>query len=261
MKCPGSSRAFGEVMAQLRIEILAKDFREPGSGTLKHVLGQLAFGLGPGERVALVGPSGCGKTTLLNIVAGLDDGFSGRIERPADARIGYVFQEPRLLPWRTVAANLRLVLEGPRAEVEARIREVLAEVGLAGEEATYAANLSLGMARRVAIARALVIDPDILLLDEPFVSLDEPTARRLRLLLLDLLERHHPTTLFVTHDLREAVMIAERMVVLSAPPARLVADVPISLTAAERRVEERIEDLRRALRRMLPEVPAEEGAA
>ncbi len=247
-------------MARLHVEIRDKRFPAAGGGA-RRVLAGVRFTLGPGERVALTGPSGCGKTTLLDIVAGLDRDFRGRIERPPGARIGYVFQEPRLLPWRTVADNLRLVLAGPRAEVEARIRRVLAEVGLAGEEETWAAHLSLGMARRAAIARALVVEPAVLLLDEPFVSLDEPTARRLRLLLLDLLERHRPTTLFVTHDLREAVMIAERLVVLSPPPARVVADLPIPLDPRARREEAPVERLRRELRRRLPEVPVPEETA
>ncbi len=233
-------------MAQLLVDIRAKHFREPAQGR-KHVLDGVRFALAAGERVALTGPSGCGKTTLLDIVAGLDSDFEGRIERPPQSRIGYVFQEPRLLPWRTVADNLRLVLEGPRAQVDVRIRAVLAEVELLEEADTYASHLSLGMARRAAIARALVIEPDLLLLDEPFVSLDAPTAGRLRRLLLELLERHRPTTLFVTHDLREAVMIAERLIVLSPPPARLVADLPIHLSPAERRREEVVERLRSEL--------------
>ncbi len=233
-------------MADVLVEVRDKRFPAEGGGE-RHVVADVRFHARPGERIAITGPSGCGKTTLLRIVAGLDPAFTGRIERPPDARIGFVFQEPRLLPWRRVGENLRIVLDGPRGEVEARIRRALAEVGLSGEERTFAAHLSLGMARRVAIARALVIEPHILLLDEPFVSLDEPTARRLRLLLLDLLEAHRPTTLFVTHNLREALMIAERLLVLSPAPARVVADVEVPLSAEERRRPEAVEALWRSL--------------
>lgn len=233
-------------MADLLVDVRDKRFPAEGGGE-RHVIAGVRLTARSGERIAITGPSGCGKTTLLRIVAGLDRDVAGRIERPPEARIGFVFQEPRLLPWRRVDDNLRLVLDGPRAEVEERIRRVLAEVGLAGEERTFAAHLSLGMARRVAIARALVIEPDILLLDEPFVSLDEPTAQRLRFLLLDLLEAHRPTTLFVTHNLREALMIAERLLVLSPAPARVLADIPVPLPAAERRRPEAVEELWREL--------------
>jgi NitT/TauT family transport system ATP-binding protein len=198
------------------------------------VLGPLRLGLRRGEVVALTGPSGCGKTTLLNLVAGLDRGFDGRIERPARGRLAYVFQEPRLLPWRTVADNLALVLpDGPAAR--GRVEAALAEVGLEDAARTMAARLSLGMARRVALARAFVVEPGLLLLDEPFASLDAPTAHRLRLLLLDLLERHAVTALFVTHDLAEAVMLAHSLVVLSGTPARLAMRIPIGLAPAARR--------------------------
>jgi len=233
-------------MADILVEVCDKRFPAEGGGE-RHVIAGVRFRARAGERIAITGPSGCGKTTLLRIVAGLDRDFTGRIERPPDARIGFVFQEPRLLPWRRVDDNLRLVLHGPRETVDARIRQALAEVGLSGEERTFAAHLSLGMARRVAIARALAIEPDILLLDEPFVSLDEPTARRLRLLLLELLEAHRPTTLFVTHNLREALMIAERLLVLSPAPARVLAEIDVPLSASERRRPEAVEALWRGL--------------
>lgn len=234
-------------MAALTVEIEEKRFPAVGAAPAKHVLDRIRFAAGPGETIAVTGPSGCGKTTLLNIFAGLDRDLRGTVRRPEPARIGYVFQEPRLLPWRTVAENLRLVLAAPAEACEARIRRVLEEVDLVQASDVHASRLSLGMARRVAIARAFVIEPNLLLLDEPFVSLDAPTARRMRLLLLDLLAAHAPTTLFVTHDLREAVMVADRILVLSRPPARVVADIPVPLARPQRADEEAVEEFRRSL--------------
>lgn len=234
-------------MAALTVAIREKRFPALGSAPERHVLGDLAFTVNPGETVAITGPSGCGKTTLLNIIAGLDRDFQGQVLRPQPERIGYVFQEPRLLPWRTVRENLRLVLPGPPEEDELRIARVLAEVELEDARDLYASRLSLGMARRVAIARAFVIEPNLLLLDEPFVSLDAPTAHRMRLLLLNLLAAHAPTTLFVTHDLREAVMIADRILALSHSPARIVGDIPIRLPRSARADEDAVEEVRRSL--------------
>ncbi len=234
-------------MAALTVTITGKTFPAVGAAASRHVLDSLRFSVEPGETVVLTGPSGCGKTTLLNIIAGLDARFEGRIEMPEGTRIGYVFQEPRLLPWRTVEDNLRLVLRGGEAEVRRRVDEVLAEVGLADAHHVYASRLSLGMARRVAIARAFVVRPTLLLLDEPFVSLDEPTAARLRRLLLQLLAAHRVTTLFITHNLREAIMLADRLVFLSESPARIVAEVPVPLDRAARADETAIESFRTRL--------------
>ncbi len=246
-------------MAALTVAITDKSFPALGAAPARHVLDRLRFSVEPGETVVITGPSGCGKTTLLNIVAGLDRRFEGRVEMPEDTRIGYVFQEPRLLPWRTVEDNLRLVLRGEERESARRIGEVLAEVGLADAHHLYASRLSLGMARRVAIARAFVVRPTLLLLDEPFVSLDEPTAVRLRRLLLDLLATHRVTTLFVTHNLREAIMLADRLIFLSRSPARIVSDLRVPLDRAARTDERAIE----AFRARLGELPAllEQGLA
>ncbi len=218
----------------LRVVIGGKRFPAVGEAPERHVLGRLAFDLRAGEVMAITGPSGCGKTTLLNLVARLDRDFDGSIERPGGGRLAYVFQEPRLLPWRTVTENLELVLPD-EAATAGRIAAALDEVGLADAASTFASRLSLGMARRVALARAFVIRPELLLIDEPFVSLDTPTANRLRVLLLDLLAAHGVTGLFVTHDLEEAVMLADRLLVLSTPPAVVTADIAIDLDAAARR--------------------------
>jgi ABC-type nitrate/sulfonate/bicarbonate transport system ATPase subunit len=233
-------------VAALTLEIGEKRFLPVGDAPAKLVLKQLRLAVDQGETVALIGPSGCGKTTLLNIVAGLDSDFSGRLELAPGTRIAYVFQEPRLLPWRTVEDNLRLVLDGV-SDADGRIAAALAEVGLEDAGKVFASRLSLGMARRVALARAFVIRPDLLLLDEPFVSLDEPTAHRLRLLLLDLLAAHATTAIFVTHNLREAIMVAHRLMFVSASPAHVVAEAGIPLARHERGDETAIEACRSRL--------------
>lgn len=199
-----------------------------------------------GEFMVLVGPSGCGKTTLLNLIAGLDRSFDGRIDLPPGRRLAYVFQEPRLLPWRTVEDNVRLVLGGDKSDDD-RVREVLAQVGLTAAGKLFASRLSLGMARRAALARAFVIEPGLLLLDEPFVSLDEQTARRLRLLLRDLLALHRTTTILVTHDLREAATLARRLILLSSSPGRLVDEIDVPLSETERQDEQAINAFRARL--------------
>ncbi|MGE3292672.1 MAG: ABC transporter ATP-binding protein [Geminicoccaceae bacterium] len=221
-------------MAALTLDIREHRFPAAGSAPAKTSLRDIALTIAAGERVAIIGPSGCGKTTLLNIVAGLVGGYAGRVELPPGTRLAYVFQEPRLLPWRSVADNLRLVLPEEPTTAE-RIRAALAEVELEATAGVFASRLSLGMARRVALARAFVVRPSLLLLDEPFVSLDGPTARRLRLLLLDLLDRHRATALFVTHALGEAVMVADRLLFLTASPGRMIDLREVPLTPSERR--------------------------
>ena len=231
---------------------LLADIREklyPGArGGKPHVaLAGLSVGIAAGEFVALVGPSGCGKTTFLNIVAGLDRDFAGevRLATHADgtpARIGYVFQEPRLLPWRTVAENIALVLE-PHHD-PAAVGRILEAVGLGETRNLYPAQLSLGMSRRIAIARAFAIEPDILLMDEPFVSLDHDSVEQLRQLLLDLWRARPTTVLFVTHDLREALYLADRLLLLSAAPGHVVAEVPVTLPRGRRANAAEIEALR-----------------
>jgi NitT/TauT family transport system ATP-binding protein len=232
--------------AALTVAIREKWFPAVGDAPAKQALGDVAFSVAPGDVLALLGPSGCGKTTLLNLIAGLDGAFRGRIDLAHDRRLAYVFQEPRLLPWRTVADNVRLVLDGGTDD-DARVRTVLAQVGLTSASSLFASRLSLGMARRAALARAFVIEPGLLLLDEPFVSLDEQTVAKLRLLLLDLLALHHTTAILVTHNLREAAMLARRLILLSASPGRLIGEVEVPLSAAERHDERAVEAFRASL--------------
>lgn len=197
-------------MSALDIQIRAKRFGEA------VVLRDLNLQIEDGEVVAITGRSGIGKTTLLNIIAGLDLAFEGKVSpAPDDCRVGYVFQEPRLLPWRTVSENLCLAC-GITPEAA---QQWLADVGLAGEGEKVPGQLSLGMQRRVAVARALVIRPDVLLLDEPFASLDAETATEMRALLQRLLAVHPTTTLLVTHDAAEAAELAQRNVVLDSSAA------------------------------------------
>lgn len=237
----------------LDLDIEQKTFPAAGAAPARRVLEGVRLILEQAERVALLGPSGGGKTTLLNLVAGLDADYAGSLQTAEPCRIGYVFQEPRLLPWRSVRDNLRLVVADQEHEAVDRL---LAEVGLEDAASSYASRLSLGMARRAAIARALVIEPELLLLDEPFVSLDPATATRLRLLLLDALDRRRTAMLFVTHELGEAVMLAERIIVLAGQPGRIRGTFQVSLSPADRRDPERVDDERRAL---LPRVAAAMG--
>ncbi len=214
----------------------------------------LEFNVAQHEFVCLVGPSGCGKTTLLNIIAGLDTQFDGQIVLPGTkpAKIGYVFQNPRLLPWHTVRENIELAChEG----IDARILDDLLEtMQLTRVQHSYPEHLSLGMSRRVAIIRAFAINPDILLMDEPFVSLDAPTARQVRQLLMQLWRQRPHTVLFVTHDLREAIALADRIIFLSKPPMHVVRDIQIPLLAKQRLQESPIEQFRQTLLSQYPDI-------
>ena len=254
-------------MAQVTPALVA-DIREKryarAGGAQSHVaLAGLSLEVAAGEFVALVGPSGCGKTTFLNIVAGLDRDFAGDLRlapRPdgRPARVGYVFQEPRLLPWRTVYENIALVLPPHRAET---VRDMLRAVGLPMAQDLYPPQLSVGMSRRVAIARAFAIEPDLLLMDEPFVSLDHDTVEQLRDLLLKLWHARPTTVLFVTHDMREALVLADRLVLLSGTPAHVVADVPVSLARNCRHGSVEIERLREEILRRHRELIGAAAAA
>jgi NitT/TauT family transport system ATP-binding protein len=208
---------------KLDVFVARKTF-QTSAGESRGVIEDFALSLREGEVVALVGPSGCGKTTLLRIIAGLDADFSGHVTISPPHRIGMVFQEPRLLPWRSVEQNLRLA--APHAS-NAELDMLCDLLGLSAHRDHFPGELSLGLARRAAVARAFAVDPDLLLLDEPFVSLDVALALRLRDELGDIIERKKVTTLLVTHDLDEAIRLADRILLLSPRPAHLVAEIPI----------------------------------
>jgi len=186
-----------------------------------------------------VGPSGCGKSTLLNIIAGIETYEEGTLEifpkagtPNAEPRIGYVFQSARLLNWLTVQENIEFALEAqgiPGERWEGLVTKYLEMVGLGGQQRNYPLNLSGGMQQRVAISRALAIEPDILLMDEPFSHLDEITARKMRFDLMEILEKARPTILFVTHDLGEAVYLSDHIYMMSMKPARIFREIPIDL--------------------------------
>jgi len=208
----------------LEVCIEQKCYQPPSGGSFQ-VLDEIKFKLSKREVAALVGPSGCGKTTLLRIIAGLDRNFQGKVIFPARITLGMVFQEPRLLAWRTVEQNVRLV--APQAN-EIELAALLQKLELAAHRNHYPGELSLGLARRVALARAFVVNPSLLLLDEPFVSLDDELAWRLREELSELVNRRSLTTLLVTHNLDEAIALADRIFFLSPSPARILAQFPIS---------------------------------
>jgi NitT/TauT family transport system ATP-binding protein len=219
----------------ITVDIDEKRYPAEGRHGAVTAISQLRARIPPNEFCALFGPSGCGKSTLLNTIAGIDPNFSGsvRFDGGRAPRIGYVFQSPRLLPWRTVRENVALVL--PRGVDLPTVDRLLGEVGLAEVAGFYPTRLSGGMARRAALARAFAIGPDLLLLDEPFVSLDAAAADRLRRLLLRLVSTRPATVLFVTHDPGEAVELADRILLLSPAPGRVVAEMPIQVPRERRR--------------------------
>ena len=194
-----------------------------------QALRDLDLEISRGQFVSIVGPSGCGKSTFLRLVAGLDAPTSGelRVEGHDPLGLAFVFQDATLLPWRSVAHNITLPLELRREDADERVAQTLELVGLTDFAAAYPAQLSGGMRMRVSIARALVTRPQILLLDEPFGALDEITRQRLNEELLRLWQEDHWTSLFVTHNVSEAVFLSQRVLVMSARPGRILADIPI----------------------------------
>lgn len=230
-------------VAKLSIRNVSKAFRlrgaEAGAERLLQVLKNLSFDVKQGEIVSLIGESGCGKTTLLRIVQGLIRNDAGTIEvdgvkvaTPGRDR-GFVFQQASLLPWLSARRNVEFGLElqnVPRATRSARAQELLELVGLAHAADQYPHELSGGMQQRIGLARALAIDPAILLMDEPFSALDAQTREVLQTELLRIHDKTHKTTLFVTHDLDEAIYLSNRVIVLAAKPGRIkkIIDIPFA---------------------------------
>lgn len=234
-------------MSELRVDIRAKRH----AGAAVDTLGELRFAAQSGDFIAIVGPSGAGKTTLLKIIAGLDPAFDGSVSAGRGSRVGFVFQEPRLLPWLNVADNLRLVQPDLS---DAAIDDGLARVGLTGTARQFPLRLSGGMQRRVALLRAFLIQPELLLLDEPFISLDAPTADSLYDVLAALRADVMPTTLLVTHDLREALALADRVLFVSRSPARLILDHTVPLSGRRRRDDAAVSETHHQLMSQHPEL-------
>lgn len=217
----------------LEVAIRSKTFLTARGGALQ-ALGDVRFAVAPGEFVCLIGPSGSGKTTTLRLILGLEDEFDGTISRPAGS-MAAVFQEPRLLPWRSVDDNVRLALADEISDDA--LADLFALLGLEGTGKLYPSELSLGMARRVALARAFALQPALLTLDEPFVSLDDATADRLRRLLMAVWSARPTAALMVTHNLREAVELADRILVMSPRPGTILAEHRIDTPRVERTPE------------------------
>lgn len=215
------------------------------------------FNVQAGEFIALVGPSGTGKTTLLNIIAGLETDYSGTIQAPRDT-LSYMFQEPRLMPWLTVENNIRLVLDAPPLQTDAerfaRMENLLNQLGLTEFRTAFPKQLSGGLKRRVALVRAFVTQPKLLLMDEPFQSLDEPTAQDLRQLLMQLWADTRPTVLFVTHSLNEALQLADRILFFSARPAQVILDYAVPLARPRSAVTSDLQTLQNQLLQQYPQL-------
>ncbi len=220
----------------------------------RRVISGIDLDIAPGEFVALLGRSGSGKTTILRALAGLDDGATGEILVPE--RRAVVFQDARLLPWTRVLDNLLLGRPGP--EAARRGEQALAEVGLAGHEKDWPKTLSGGEAQRVSLARALVAEPDLLLLDEPFGALDALTRIKMHALVAQLCERHHPAVLLVTHDVDEAILLADRCLVLT--DGHVTLDVTVDVALPRRRGEARFNGLRSELLAEIGVDDSEEGS-
>ncbi|MGW6238801.1 ABC transporter ATP-binding protein [Streptomyces sp. NPDC055094] len=247
----GELSAIGSGAETVRIEKLVRSF-----GT-RRVLDGLDLTIAPGEFVALLGRSGSGKSTLLRALARLDHEVAGSGELAAPDHVSVVFQDARLLPWKRLLGNVVLGLSGPDAQE--RGRAALAEVGLEGRERAWPVELSGGEQQRVSLARSLVRDPQLLLADEPFGALDALTRIRMHTLLRRLCERHRLAVLLVTHDVDEAIVLADRVVVLEE--GRIAADLPVELPAPRRHGSTEYAALRHRLLAQLGVDLAEEESA
>ena len=236
---PRADRRVAGAAARVRIRVAGLDMRYTAPGGEVRALDNVSFEIAEGEFVALLGPSGCGKSTILNIVAGLLDRTGGEVRLDGEEvrhgqvnrQVGYVFQRDTVFPWRTVEANIGYGLEiagVAKAERQARVRRTIEAAGLAGFDKSFPRTLSGGMRQRVALMRTLIMEPEILLMDEPFGALDTHTKLEMHKTLLDIWERERQTVLFVTHDLGEALTLASRIILLSARPGRVKEDVAVT---------------------------------
>ena len=248
-------------------------YRSRGKGANVTALDNLNLQIGEGEFVTLVGPSGCGKSTVLKLVSGLLGATSGQVRihgKPVTGprrEMGFVFQTPVLLPWRTVRDNVLLPIEMlglPVKEHRASADQLLQKVGLDGFQKAHTWELSGGMQQRVGICRALVHDPEILLMDEPFAALDAMTREVIGLELLRIWEERRKTVLFVTHSIPEAVLLADRVVVMSPRPGRIASVIPIDLPrprTVEMEYDDRFKTAALQIRALIDHAPAVSAVA
>jgi len=242
MAAPAKSKE--QVMAAVAVRNLGKSY--PVAGGAVDALRQLDLSIEQGECVTLLGPSGCGKSTLLRVIAGLVDGYDGDVIVEGVAisgtgpERGMVFQDHRLFPWLTAVENVRLALDNTPLPAREKTEQALAHlalVGLNGFENAYPGQLSGGMAQRVAIARALVSRPRVLLLDEPFGALDAITRAHMQTELAHILLQESITSIFVTHDVDEAIYLGDRVVVMARRPGRICAQFPVDIARPRRRTD------------------------
>ena len=238
-------------MNQINIEIKKKIFplKTQNKQSQNLIFKNLNFTIKKGQFISFFGPSGCGKTTLLNIISGLDKDFDGSVQTYKDAtnsNISYMFQAPRLFPWLTAIENIKYPIK-KRKNCEKIAFELIKKIGLEKYKNQYPNKLSGGMQRRIALARAFAPNPDILLLDEPFISIDKKVSNLLRKLLLKLWKKYKPIIVFVTHDLDEAIELADRICFLSNLPSKILLDYEINLRRPRNQDSKNFKTLKRLL--------------
>lgn len=231
----------------LTVKNLSRTFNEGKSG-FAHV----NFTLANGEIIGVLGTSGCGKSTLLRVLAGLDDGYTGEVNLNSTAsndQIGMMFQEPRLMPWLSVEDNICFGKPSPKQKE--LTQQLIELVGLSGFEKHFPKDLSGGMAQRAAIARSLLVEPNILLLDEPFSALDAFTKMTLQDLLLSIWKERQTTMVLVTHDIDEAIYLCDRVFILRGQPGELYAEVKIDAARPRKRADARLTEKKEEILNLL----------
>ena len=238
-------------MNQINIEIKKKIFplKTKNKQSTNLIFKNLNFTIKEGQFISFFGPSGCGKTTLLNIISGLDKNFDGSVQiynSAINSNISYMFQAPRLFPWLTAIENIKFPIK-KRKNCEKIAFEFIKKVGLERYKNQYPGKLSGGMQRRIALARAFATNPNILLLDEPFISIDKKVSNSLRKLLIKLWKKNKPIIIFVTHDLGEAIELADRIFFLSNLPSKILLDYEINLGRPRNQNSKKFIELKRLL--------------